>query len=45
MTESNHLDGIAVFFDKAIKEIAKGNLSFKILDFAVLVSWQGNLSL
>ncbi len=33
MTESNHLDGIAVFFDKAIKEIAKGNLSFKILDF------------
>jgi len=33
MEENNHLEGAGAFFDKAIKELAKGNLSFKVLDF------------
>lgn len=33
METKNHLEGVASFFDQAIKEIANGNLSYKILDF------------
>lgn len=33
MPENNHLEGVPVFFNTAIKELAGGNLSFKILDF------------
>ena len=33
METKNHLEGIANFFNKAITEIANGDLSFKILDF------------
>jgi SAM-dependent methyltransferase len=33
MAENNHLDGIASFFDKAIKEIVERDSPLKILDF------------
>lgn len=33
MTEIAHLRGVPHFFDKAIKELANGNTSYKILDF------------
>jgi SAM-dependent methyltransferase len=33
METKNHLEGAARFFDQAIKELANGNLSYKVLDF------------